>query len=178
MRNGKLLFFIIVIFVIGGLAGFYLNKNKPVPDNNVMKVTQNSATTTPNSQTEEDDGNQTGTINTTNSNPISDWKSYSFGGVTFQYPPDWDLRKDTYCTPAGQCDQVGVTLMPRNESPNEPRAEEDKIGVGGRQVICAQFSNSNIKCTEPIDSLPFYTASRNPDILAVYYKVVTSVSVN
>jgi hypothetical protein len=97
-------------------------------------------------------------------------KSYSFGGVTFQYPASWSLGEDQYCTPAGACDQVGVTLTTATA-----HVGEDKIGIGGRQVICAMFSNNRIKCQE-INGLAFYTASENPDVLYVYNQIVASAA--
>jgi hypothetical protein len=98
------------------------------------------------------------------------WTNYSFGGVDFKYPANWIKTDDQYCTPAGNCGQVGVTL-----TPNTVKAGEDKIGIGGRQVICAMFSNNRIKCTE-INGVPFYTASENPDVLYVYNQIVASAT--
>ncbi|MBX4197804.1 hypothetical protein KW782_00515 [Candidatus Parcubacteria bacterium] len=104
----------------------------------------------------------------TNTEIAAGMKEYNFGGVNFEYPADWNLTPDYYSTPAGFTDQVGLTLVPPNQ-----KAGEDQIGIGGRQVICAMFSNDRIKCKE-INSLAFYTASVNPDIVAVYNKILDS----
>ena len=97
------------------------------------------------------------------------WKIYSFSGVDFKYPADWTLTPTMYTTPAGASGQVGFEI-----TPSFSQKPEDRIAVGGRQVICAMFSNDHIKCAEPVKGVPIYTNSDVPDIIAVYNQMVAS----
>ncbi len=99
------------------------------------------------------------------------WKTYTFSGVDFKYPADWTAKPIQYTNPTGAGDEVGIEITPPTA-----RAGEDKIGIGGRQVICAIFSNNRIKCAEPVMGVPVYTTSENPDVLAIYYQIVASAA--
>jgi hypothetical protein len=153
MSQKKFLVYIILVFIVGGLVGFVVGKCLKGAwrhERYGMERTENGPK-----------GKLSGNM---------EWKTEVFGGVSFQYPADWKLNPVNYTTPAGATDRVGYEVIPRTQN-----SGADKIGIGGRQVSCAMFSNDRIKCKE-VNGLAFYTTSEVPDVVYVYNQMVNTAT--
>ena len=88
---------------------------------------------------------------------VEHWKTYTWGGFNFRYPPGWQVEPQYYRTPpqeqAGKpASVVGLTISPMGE----PRVASRLISIGGRQTDC---SDVHCKCFTIYE--PEYTC--NPD---------------
>ncbi|MEK7649435.1 MAG: peptidoglycan-binding domain-containing protein [Patescibacteria group bacterium] len=105
--------------------------------------------------------------------PLSDWESYNWSGISFQYPANWIIEKSYYRTPAQEAEGspaevVGLYVKPKNQI-----SPEDVIGIGGRQFNC-ETAGPAIQCKTLI-GIPFYTQSKNTDVLKTFEALTSSV---
>jgi hypothetical protein len=104
--------------------------------------------------------------------PVEQWRTYTFGTVTFKYPNSWNARDDFYYTPAGYGGHIGATF-----TPPVPQEEVDLISIGGRQVSCEIFITQSMKCVMIAD-VPIYTASTNEDVVETFETMVRTARVD
>jgi hypothetical protein len=93
------------------------------------------------------------------------WITYNWGGMTFKYPPGWQVEPQLYLTPpqemAGETAYpVGLTIFPNGKKPTMERS----IWIGGRQASCDSFSYC--KCFTIYVAI--YTCGRDADTLKIF----------
>jgi hypothetical protein len=135
-----LLLGIIVLLVIGG--GIYIYQNK--------KAQQSSQVQQP--------------ANTSNvSTDISNWKTYTFAALTFQYPSDWQVHTDN---------DLGGAII----TPPSPKDQNDNIILQLKQSNCdAHFPKCNFIETSGGAVYDLHTYSTNPKTLNIYATILASI---
>ena len=102
----------------------------------------------------------TGAANPLFSTDLSTWKSYYWPQkINTHYPSNWQLSEET--NKAGQV--AGLKITPPTSNP------DDTIFVGGASVKCSNLSKySKSKCLKDKIQIPFYTNSKNQDVLSAF----------
>jgi len=110
-----------------------------------------------------------------NSGAITDWQTYQWNNLQFNYPSNWTVEKTYYQTPAQQAqgqapENIGLTIFPGVKA-----VGKDFIAIGGRQASCDPSEN-HIKCQfVPSVSDFIYTDSNNPDILNIFDSIFSTI---
>jgi len=102
---------------------------------------------------------------------ISKWLSYSWDGLNFKYPPNWEITKEYYQTP-GMLDQgippevVGLDLARKG-----PQPSIGYISMGGRQVNCGVITN---KCLSLLETV--YVSSDDKQLEKIFDLFITTIT--
>jgi len=101
------------------------------------------------------------------------WKTYDAGGMTYKYPPGWQVIPQLYRTPpqeaAGEPEsQVGEIVSPHGVSPDY----DSSIWIGGRQAGCEDFGPP-CKCFTIYVAV--YTCAADTATLRIYDLFLTTI---
>ena len=111
-----------------------------------------------------------------NAGATTSWRTYDAGGMTYKYPPGWQVEPQLYRTPpqeeAGEPEsEVGEIISPVGESPTY----EGSIWIGGRQVRCEDFGPP-CKCFTIY--VEVYSCATDAETLRIYDLFLTTIRNN
>ncbi len=182
MKNNKgfapiaVVLIIVAVLAVGGIAYYTGKSSSPAPQN----ALENNVTNTP-------------VVNSdaTTQNTTSTWKTYSFKGFNFKYPPDWNAKEEKIDTnkPGGPplYQILAVSLSPTNATlqpediikigtfglPTQPLA--DSCPTNPRLNLKSDPYFSNFRCDDS-SGIAVTTFSKNPIVIAVFDKVRKSIN--
>ncbi len=98
------------------------------------------------------------------SSDVSTWKNYYWSGkINTHYPNDWELKEKISSSGAVN----GIEIIPPTGN------LEDVIFVGGEKVTCTSVAKyEKNKCLRNLIEVPFYTNSKNQDVLSVFDLII------
>jgi hypothetical protein len=109
---------------------------------------------------------------------IANWVEVEWESVRPPYPPAWKAEDILYRTPPQQergdpPTRIGVTTYPAGSSTDDASS----IHLGGRQVDCMSLGERGVSRCIALPAGPLYTFSQDPEILAVFDIIATTVVV-